>query len=195
MELKGRKTLTDELTKLNEGYQRTKLDMEKAGASQDQLRRLYDKRVVLENQLKEMLGDDLMKLNEGQSLTVKGGTVSGALGALNQSKVEDLANKPLVGKEGMFRKLKKGLKTVPAIGSMIGGYSALQSGDAAAAIPGLDSAESAGMSAEDEKIMLAEDQALRNYINSPASQQKEQGMSPEQIKARREALVKRVKGF
>jgi hypothetical protein len=89
----------------------------------------------------------------------------------------------------------KAVKGMPVLGAIAGGLAALDSNDAAAAIPGLDSAESAGMSADDEKIMLAEEQAMRNYLNSEGSKSREAAMSPEQIKARRQALVKRMKGI
>lgn len=89
----------------------------------------------------------------------------------------------------------KAVKGVPVLGAIAGGLTALDSNDAAAAIPGLDSADSAGMSGEDEKIMLAEDKALRNYMNSSASQSIEKDMSPEQIQARRQALAKRSRGI
>jgi hypothetical protein len=41
--------------------------------------------------------------------------------------------------------------------------------DASAAVPILDSADSAGMSPEDENTMMAEIQAKKDYGNSPAA--------------------------
>jgi len=65
--------------------------------------------------------------------------------------------------------LKSGtFKAVPVIGTGLAAYSALESGDASAAVPFLDQAENAGESKEDERIMLAEDKARKNYSKSQA---------------------------
>jgi|TARA_R110000851_G_scaffold293070_2_gene447628 hypothetical protein len=61
----------------------------------------------------------------------------------------------------------KGLKTVPVLGSLAALATAE---DAAAAVPILDSAESVGMSAEDENRFLAETQGRMDYQDSPARQ-------------------------
>ena len=60
------------------------------------------------------------------------------------------------------------LKSLPLIGTALGAYAALDSGDVMAAVPGLDSAEDVGESAMDEKQMLAEHDARVNYDQSPA---------------------------
>jgi hypothetical protein len=191
----NRKTLQDELNRLNEGYHKTKIDMEKLNATPEQMRSLSEKRKSLEANLREQFADDLSKLNEGKSISMPGSTVSNVPMTLNQSKIKDLANTPLVGKDSMFKKIaKKFGGGLPVVGTIMGGAAALESGDAMAAIPGLDSAESVGMSADQEKMMLADDQAMRNYFNSPSSQMKEQGMSEQEKKARRQALVKTVLG-
>jgi hypothetical protein len=67
-------------------------------------------------------------------------------------------------------KMKKGasggLKAIPVVGAL---GALMGAEDASAAIPGLDTADSAGMSASDENQMLAEYNAKQNYKNSQAS--------------------------
>ena len=65
--------------------------------------------------------------------------------------------------------LKNGtFKSLPAIGTGMAAYAALESGDASAAVPGLDQADNVGMSSEDERQMLAEHDARVNYDKSQA---------------------------
>jgi len=65
---------------------------------------------------------------------------------------------------------RTGLKALPIIG---GAASLLMNPeDASAAIPGLDSSESVGMSAADENQMIAERQAQVDYGQSPAAKDK-----------------------
>lgn len=68
-------------------------------------------------------------------------------------------------------------KSVPVIGTGLAAYSALDTGDVMAAVPGLDSAENVGESVEEEKLMLAEDQARKNYEKSPAAAARKQALS------------------
>ena len=65
-----------------------------------------------------------------------------------------------------IKPLAKGLKMLPIVGAL-GGL--LGAENASAAVPILDSADSAGMSAEDENTMMAEIQAKKDYSNSPAA--------------------------
>lgn len=62
---------------------------------------------------------------------------------------------------------KSGLKAIPLVGAAA---ALMGSEDASAAIPGLDTADSAGMSAGAENQMLAEYDANKNYQNSQAKQ-------------------------
>lgn len=62
-------------------------------------------------------------------------------------------------------KMSKGLKMLPVVGAAA---SLVGADDASAAIPILDSADSVGMSAADENMMLAEEGARVDYGNSPA---------------------------
>lgn len=65
-----------------------------------------------------------------------------------------------------IKPLSKGLKMLPIVGSLAG---LMGAEDASAAVPMLDSADSAGMSPEDENTMMAEIQARKDYGNSPAA--------------------------
>mgnify|MGYP003660449669 CR=1 FL=1 len=78
----------------------------------------------------------------------------------------DLRKQMSSGKKAITKGLTKGLKSLPVIGSLA---ALATSGDASAAIPGLDSAESAGMSGEAENKMMAEIKAKKDYGNSQAS--------------------------
>lgn len=62
----------------------------------------------------------------------------------------------------------KTLRALGPIGTLLGAGLALDSGDASAAIPILDQADSVGESSEDEAQMLAEIDALKSYDKSPA---------------------------
>lgn len=67
-------------------------------------------------------------------------------------------------------------KAVPVLGTALGAYSALDSGDVMAAVPGLDSADNVGQSSADEMQMLAEHDARVNYDNSPAAAARKQAL-------------------
>jgi len=88
------------------------------------------------------------------------------------------------GDDELMHKLKKiamkvgkgattGLKVLPIVGAAAG---LIGADDASAAIPGLDSSESVGMSSADENQMLAERQAQVDYIKSQAAKDKEERM-------------------
>jgi hypothetical protein len=70
-------------------------------------------------------------------------------------------------KIAMKRAALKAAKGLPVIGAIAAG---LGSQDASAAVPVLGDAESAGMSSEDENMMMAEIQAQKDYRRSQASQ-------------------------
>lgn len=66
--------------------------------------------------------------------------------------------------------LKSGtFKALPLVGPAVGVAAALDSGDASAAVPVLGEADSVGESPEEEKMMLNEISARKNYDNSPAA--------------------------
>ena len=104
-----------------------------------------------------------------------------------RSKIDDLQMKNRLkatfkdaakrGDASMMNKLKKiaskmktGAKAIPGVGALAAIAGLAGAEDASAAIPILDSADSVGMSPQDENQMIAETQAKINYGNSPAAQ-------------------------
>ena len=77
------------------------------------------------------------------------------------------------GMESLKRKAMqfagKAAKGLPVVGAIAAG---LGSEDASAAVPVLGDAESAGMSPQDENMMMAEIQAQKDYGQSQAAQDK-----------------------
>lgn len=71
------------------------------------------------------------------------------------------------GLRGAIKPLTKGLKSIPIIGTLA---ALAGSEDASAAIPILDSADSAGMSGADENQMMAEIQGRKDYEGSQAAE-------------------------
>lgn len=152
-----RKKLQEELNRINELYQETDLNMNKAGGSTQQRQQLRDMLNAKKKTLMDELGDDLTTLNSGKGITVK-----------NVTKTPKLL--------GMLGKKAAGI--IPFAGA---GMAALSGEPAMAAeelagdlVPGLEAVKSddAGMSSGDERMMLAEDQARKNYEKSPARQDK-----------------------
>jgi cell division protein FtsL len=66
-----------------------------------------------------------------------------------------------------IKSLSKGLKSIPVIGALA---SLMSAEDASAAVPILDSADAAGMSSQDENVMMGEIQAQKDYGKSQAHQ-------------------------
>lgn len=162
----NRKDLIQEQNRIRELYNQQRVAMEKAGASVDQLGQLKSMFNNKMNELESSMGDDLMKLNRGNSMSISGGTTSGV--GLDQSKLPDASAIVGQGKQSMFKRLgKKVAGVVPVIGAL---GSAAMSEDASAAIPLLGDAEGVGMSAEDENQMLNEYNAKRSYDKSQAKQ-------------------------
>lgn len=177
--MKTRPEIQDELNRMNELYQQADLDLKKAGASIEQRQRARD---LLNKKKTDVLaqGDDLTKLNAGKSIGIQGGTISTGL---DQSDLPDMAKQVGLGKEGMFSRLrsklgKKALSVIPGVGAIAGlasGEPAMAAEEAVGDIPligqGYEAikSESAGMSPEEEDMMLADIQAKKNYANSPAA--------------------------
>ena len=121
-------------------------------------------------------------LSESENLkTMKPGAWQAKIDALRAARK---ASKGVVEKAGDvldYRQLRKaamkGLKSVPLIGTAA---SLLTAEDAAAALPVLDSAESAGMSAQDEDMMMSEIQGRKEY---------------EKSQARRDAILRKLKNM
>jgi hypothetical protein len=171
--MSDRRDLQQELNKINQLYQEYDLQLSKAGASMEQRNQLRS----MMNQKKEELiaqrGDSLQNMNIGKSIKVKDGTITKA-GKDILGEGMDLANMPRVGKSSAVLR-SVGKKLMGGIPVLAGVASAFDSGDAAAAIPGLDQ-ESVGMSPEAEDMMLAEIQAKKNYANSPGRMAKLQSL-------------------
>lgn len=160
-----RRALNEELNKINKLYQEYDLQMSKAGASNEERQRLRDMMNAKKDRLTLEMGDHLQNMNAGRAVLVPGGTVSKA--AKEASEGIDVAD---IRKKGIIKGVgKKMLGALPLVGGIA---QALDSGNASAAIPLLDEAEDVGMSAADENIMLAEDDAKKDYAKSPARMNK-----------------------
>lgn len=96
--------------------------------------------------------------------------------------------------KGLKKMLGRGAKALPGVGALAGVALGMDSDNAAASLPMLDQAESVGMSGQEEDMALAEDQALRNYEQSQASQDAQRNMTDEEREMRRQALSK-LRGF
>lgn len=173
--MSDRRDLQAEMNRINQLYQEYDLQLQKSGASMEQRNQLRSLMNDKKNQLVSEMGDSVQKLNIGMPVKVKDGTITKA--------GKDLLGEGLdaasVRKTGILKSVgKKLLGAVPVVGALA---SAIGAEDASAAIPGLDQAENVGMSAMDEDMMLAEDQARKNYMNSPGRMAKLQqlmGRSP-----------------
>lgn len=141
--MSDRKKLQEELNRVNELYQQKDLELRKAGGSIDQRQKMRDLLNAKKQSLMAELGDDLTTLNRGKSIAISGGRKM--LGAL-----------PLVG-AGMAA-----LSGDPAMAAEE------LAQDAAGPLGEVVRSDSAGMSPEDEKMMLQEDRARKSYQKSPA---------------------------
>lgn len=103
--------------------------------------------------------DDFAKRNAARSL--QGDIASTMADAVKRGDNEMINKLKMISK-----KMGSGLKAIPVVGAAA---ALMGSEDASAAIPGLDTADSAGMSADAENQMLAEYDARKNYNNSQAS--------------------------
>lgn len=90
----------EKLNQLADKFKQTKTAMEKAGATEEQIQRLYDTRKDHETKIKGA-GDDLAKLNRGEKIPMKGATT---LGELPQKGLPDMSKQVGLGKENMWRK-------------------------------------------------------------------------------------------
>jgi predicted NodU family carbamoyl transferase len=154
-----RKKLQEELNRINELYHQTDLDMNKAGGSMQQRQQLRDMLNKKKESLIAELGDDLSTLNAGKAIKV-GGAASNV--AKNSNVLKMLG--------------KKALGVIPMAGTVAGlmaGDPAMAAEEAAGDIPVLGQAYEAikpteSGNPEEERLMLAEDQARKNYAKSPA---------------------------
>jgi len=150
--MKDRRDLQAELNRINELYHEKDLELRKAGGSDMQRQQMRDMLNAKKEKLMAEMGDDLQKLNAGGSMKI--------------------AN------AAPFSGLKKKLMgVVPMAGAAYGlmsGDPAMAAEEAAGDIPVIGQAyeaikpESAG-NPEEERQMLAEIQARKNYGASPAA--------------------------
>lgn len=110
---------------------------------------------------------DYAEMRKGKNIGVEGDTLDyGKLRKEYANKAKN-AGVPSGSLRQGLKPLAKGLKALPIIGTIA---ALASSEDASAAIPGLDSAESAGMSGADENMMMAEIQGRKDYGESQAAE-------------------------
>jgi hypothetical protein len=194
--MKDRRALQDELNRVNQLYQDKDLEMRKIGASDMDRQRMRDMLNAKKERLMAEMGDDLQKLNTGAGISVGKGTVSGPSEMLDQSSLPDASKTAGLGK---FKRLgQKVAGIVPFAGVAA---AALQGNPAMAADELMEDAagplaalkpDVAG-NRKEERTMLAERKALKNYENSPAYRDR-RGISEEDqdvdelYRARKKAL-------
>lgn len=152
--MSDRRDLQDELNRINELYQEKDLEMRKIGGNIDQRQQMRDMMNAKKEKLMAEMGDDLQKLNTGGSMKIAGAAPS-AFGGLK----------------------KKLMGVVPMAGAAYGlmsGDPAMAAEEAAGDIPVVGQAYEAIKptdtgNVEEERMMLAEDKARKNYESSPAS--------------------------
>lgn len=111
----NRKVFQQKMNDLLEKYNRKKVELKQARASEDDFRKLdflFNKR---KQELEQLHSDSLMKLNKGEVIPVKGGTITKSSDLLDQSNLPDAADTKLQGKTAIFKKLGKKLKSTSAI--------------------------------------------------------------------------------
>lgn len=154
------KELKDRQNVINELFQEKDLELQKLAKEQGyspaevvQLRqRMRDTMNSAKDKATNEMGDSLDSLNAGKTIKVA-----------QSADIGSMAKRAALKKVG-----SKLLRSVPVLGGLASVAMGLNSGDASAAIPGLDEAEDVGQSAADEKQMLAEHDARVNYDKSPA---------------------------
>jgi hypothetical protein len=151
--MKDRRDLQAELNRINELYQEKDLEMRKIGGNTEQRQQMRDMMNAKKEKLVAEMGDDLQQLNAGKTMKIANATPS-----------------PFGGLK------KKLLGAIPMAGAMYGlasGDPAMAAEEAAGDIPvagqiyeAIKPTESGNP--EEEKMILAERQAMENYKNSPA---------------------------
>jgi hypothetical protein len=181
--MKDRRALQEELNRLNELYQQKDLELRKSGGTIEQRQRMRDMVNAKKNRLISELGDDLQRLDIGEGVDVGKATMLGS--EVDQSKLPDVSQQRGLGKQGLFKRLgKKVAGVIPFAGAAYGlasGDPAMAAEEAAGDLPILGQAyealkpETAG-NEEEERMMLAEDKARKDYANSPAAKAKQDAL-------------------
>lgn len=116
-------------------------------------------------------GEDFAQRQAGRSL--KGDLRATARAAADAGDIDTLKKLKKIA-----QKMAKGARAVPGLGAVVGGVGALMgSEDASAAIPGLDTAESVGMSPEAEDMFMAERQGQKDYGQSQAAKDRARALA------------------
>jgi hypothetical protein len=185
-----RRDLKDEMNRINELYQQKDLELRKVGGSDQQRQQMRDMLNAKKEKLIAEQGDSLQKLNAGTPIKIQDASVAGSKGMLDQSKLPDASKSRF---SGLINKIgKKAAGVIPLAGAgyaALSGHPAMAAEELAGDVPVIGQAyeaiksDSAGQSPEEEKMMLGEIQARKNYDASPASQDAKM------------AALKKIRGF
>lgn len=173
--MSDRRKLQEELNKLNEMYQAQDLKMRKIGATDVDRQRLRDMMVAKKEKIINELGDDMQKLQVGTPVKLKQATITGVSDLGSQDKLPDAAKQVGAGKFSKLSKKLAGVIPLAGVGmAALSGDPAMAAEELAEDVPVAGQVYSAikpteSGNREEEKIMLAEDRARRNYANSPAA--------------------------
>lgn len=198
--MSDRRKLQDELNKLNEMYQAQDLKMRKIGATDTDRQRLRDMMTAKKEKIINELGDDMQKLQVGTPVRLKEATVTGVSDLGSQDKLPDAAKQVGAGKFGKLSKKVAGIIPFAGAGmAALSGDPAMAAEELAGDVPvagqiyeAIKPSDSGNV--EEEKTMIAEDRARKNYANSPAAMDRkrmEEGDrdSEELLKLRKKALM------
>lgn len=147
-----RRDLQKELNRINELYHQKDLELQKAGGTIEQRQMMRDMLNKKKESLIAEMGDDLQKLNIGKQIPIKQGfkKLAGII-PLAGAGMAALSGEPAMAAEELAQ-------------------------DVAGPIGEALRSESAGMSSADERQMLAEANARKNYLQSPAAQDRAKTM-------------------
>lgn len=140
-----RRDLQKELNRINELYHQKDLEMSKAGATTQQRQMMRDMLNKKKEQLISEMGDDLQNLNIGNKIPIKTGfkKLAGMI-PLAGAGMAALSGDPAMAAEELAG-------DIPVAGQVYEAIKPSESGNP-----------------EEERQMLAEDQARKNYEKSPA---------------------------
>ena len=174
-----RKASAEELNRIKELYQDYSTKLSKAGATDAQKTKLLE--LFKKKQAELAPADDLAKLNRGQGIRIKGGTITPNMGMV-AGKMPNLLNRiGSVANVGMALSednpeeigsmaLNAAPDALSAVGRKLGSRGLMGAAPVMGGAMEALRSEDAGMSAEDENTMLAEIQAQKDYMGSPAAQ-------------------------
>lgn len=167
-----RRDLQQELNRINQLFQEKDVELSKAGASMEQRQQLRDMLNNKKQRLMAEMGDSLQKLNAGEDVLVKRGTVSKGV---DESNLPDVSKQVGLGKFGktFSRVGRKAAGVIPLAGvgmAVLSGDPAMAAEELAEDAMGPLAAlkpEAAG-SAEHDAMIRSERDAQKSYMKSPA---------------------------